>query len=181
MVPDSLKFVADNCNTLVALAILDNQLPDDGEIVWALNRNVPCIGGDGFEFKTHHINQLWEYMRDTQHEWYQFAFGLRFFSDSRLDYGVRSLQNGCLHDYMFPPEEEVTFDTLLAAYESIVDPARYRAVCLGLEVDEAEIDEAELDEIEVDGGDDGDWTGDSNVGSTDEMIIYQMVSLWEKE
>jgi hypothetical protein len=32
-----------------------------------------------------------------------------------------------LHKYMYQQDEGVTFDALMATYESIVDPARFRA------------------------------------------------------
>jgi hypothetical protein len=126
-----------NCNTIVAVAILHSRLKIE-DVLHALNRNVPCIGGDGAEFEAHHIDQIWEHMRLYIPEFHAFALSLRDDDDPRIDRGVARLQNGSLHEYMYQQDEGVTFDTLMATYESIVDPARFRARLMGIELDDAD-------------------------------------------
>jgi hypothetical protein len=174
MFPESFKTMAENCNTLVAVSILCRRfLIDKKDVLRGLNRNVPCIGGDGFEFQEHHIDQLREYIRDTQSEWYHFAFTLKFYGDARLGRGVQRLRNGCFHDYMFLPKEGVTFNMLVATYESVVDPVRFRKVYLGIgvEVGEPKVDETEIENLLI----------PLTLKSVDELLADQMATKWNRE
>ena len=85
-----------NCNTLVAVAILSSRLEIE-DVLHALSRNVPCIGGDGAEFEAHHIDQIWEHTRLYIPEFHEFALTLRHDDDLSIDCGVARLQNGSLH------------------------------------------------------------------------------------
>jgi hypothetical protein len=62
---------------------------------------------------------------------------LRHDDDPRIDRGVARLQNGSLYEYMYQQDEGVTFNILMATYESIVDPVRFRACNMGIELDDA--------------------------------------------
>jgi hypothetical protein len=128
-----------NCNTLVAVSILSSRLKV-GDVLQALNRNVPAIGGDGAEFKRHHLDQIWEHMRRHHNEWHTFALSLKHDNDPRIDRAVQRLRNGCLHEYMFQQDGGITMDTLMMTYESVVDPVRFRAGNMGIEIDDAEYD-----------------------------------------
>jgi hypothetical protein len=81
-----------NCNTLVTVAIFCSRFKIE-DVLHALNRNVPCIGGDGAEFRAHHIDQIWEHMRRYEPEFHEFALTLRHDDDPRIDRGIARLQN----------------------------------------------------------------------------------------
>jgi hypothetical protein len=116
-----------NCNTLVAVSILCSRLQIEDVLV-ALNRNVPAIGGDGAEFKSHHVDQIWDHMRHHQIEWHTFALTLKHNDDPRIDRGVENLRNGCLHEDLFQWYGGVTFHILMMSYDAIIDPEKWRAL-----------------------------------------------------
>jgi hypothetical protein len=113
--------VSFDCATIVAVSLLSSRLPIE-EVLWALNTNVPCIGGDVTEFHQYHVDEIWQYIRSYHPDWFSFAVALPANDDPRIDRGVERLRNGCLHGWRDLYDGDVYYDKLMMTYERIVNP-----------------------------------------------------------
>jgi hypothetical protein len=115
-----------NCNTLVAVSLLCSRVEKISTTLFLLNKNVLCIVGYDFEFKSHHIDQAWEYMRCNQPEYYSFALTLKEEYSPRMESVIDRFGRGTLYKLIAPhDEEEVNFETLMRTHRRFVNPALY--------------------------------------------------------
>jgi hypothetical protein len=120
-----------DANIIVAVSILSARLPIK-DVVRALDKNIPIIGGDVTKFEPHHVDEVWEYMRINQPEWHTFARSLKDCTGAEgllIDRGVENVRNGCLHEWSFCQfGEPLTLADLDCTYCNIIESVRSAAL-----------------------------------------------------
>ena len=125
-------------NYIVAVSLVRHGIPIE-ERVDILNRNMHP-GSEFTAFTQEVISLIWTYACSEHRRWVEFVNDWCNWGpeDQRIESGIQNLKDGCLKKGFFFAER-VTYDTLMDAFLSMVDPSQFPSDFVRFRVDYRDI------------------------------------------